>query len=150
MKEMNEHDTIVRIANSLRKLNQSFLQATWKDAEACGVTTIQFMALRMLKQYPMIGLGELSELMHIGESTTSGIVKRLVCAGLILQERPEEDRRAIRLKLSPAGEQLAEKANERIMKRLSSILEIPAEEIEQMLDTHAKIVQVLQKSGEEV
>jgi DNA-binding MarR family transcriptional regulator len=142
-------EKIMSITTSLRELNQNFYQTTRKDAETCGVTQIQYLVLRLLKQYPLIGLNELSDLMHTGASTTSGVVDRLVQAGVILREKPPTDRRAIVLKLSPEGEELMERMGKRIMKRLSPLLQIPDEDIGHLLRIHGQIVSILQQAREE-
>ncbi|TJY43218.1 MarR family transcriptional regulator [Cohnella pontilimi] len=146
---MEEQNPIVRISNSLRELNQTFFQTTRREAEACGTTQIQHLVLRLLKQYPMIGLNELSELMHTGASTASGVVDRLVHAGLIERDRLETDRRAVVLKLSPEGERLVEVTSERLLDRLSPLLSLPEEDVDQLLRIHGQIVQILQKAREE-
>ena len=143
---MEDQEKIVRITRSLRELNQSYYQATRKDAESCGVTPIQHLALRLLKQYPMIGLGELSDLMYTGASTASGVVDRLVRAGLIVRDRLKEDRRAVVLKLSAEGEELLARTSERILRRLSPLLELSEEDVGHLLRVHGKIIDILQKA----
>ncbi|WP_123040012.1 MarR family winged helix-turn-helix transcriptional regulator [Cohnella candidum] len=146
---MDEQNPIIRITNSLRELNQTYFQTTRKEAEACGITQIQYLMLRLLKQYPKIGLNELSELMHTGASTASGVVDRLVQAGLIERDRLETDRRAVVLKLSPEGERLVEVTSERVLKRLSPLLSLSEEDIGHLLRIHAQIVHILQKARED-
>jgi DNA-binding MarR family transcriptional regulator len=146
---LDEQQQILRIANSFREVNQQFYQATRKDADVCGVTPIQYLVLRMLKQYPQIGLTELSDLMHTGASTTSGVVDRLVQAALVAREKLSTDRRAIVLKLTPEGEDLITRTNERIMNRLSSLLELSPEDVEHLLRIHRQMVTILQKAREE-
>ena len=149
MENMDERSPIVRIGDSLRKLNQAFFQATRREAEACGVTPIQFLVLRILKKYPHIGLNELSELMYTGASTVSGIVERLVRAGLIKRERAEKDRRSVVLNLTSAGEELVVKAHERIMQRLSPLRQLSDEEVDHLLRIHETIIQILQQTRED-
>jgi DNA-binding MarR family transcriptional regulator len=149
MEDKDEQNPILRIGESLRELNRLFFHTARMDAEICGVTPIQFMALRMLHKYPMIGLQELSQLMHTGASTASGVVDRLEKAGLILRKRAESNRRAIVLQLSPAGETLLAKADERIMKRLSPLKQLSDEDVEQLLRIHSKMIDILQKVREE-
>ncbi len=137
------------IVHSLRELNRAFYLAIRKDVEDFGLTNIQFRAMRLLKQFPKIGLNELSNLMHSGASTASGIVERLVHAGLVLRERPDWDRRALVLMLSPAGEELLEQANGRIMRRLSPMLELSNADVEHMLRIHKQIIAILERVREE-
>lgn len=143
---MGDHQKIALIVNSLRELNRSYYQATRKDAEACGVTQIQHLVLRILKQYPLIGLNELSDMLHTGASTASGVVDRLVHAGLIVRDRPETDRRAVILKLTEEGEELLARSSERVMKRLSPLLTLSDEDIEHLIRIHGQIITMLQKA----
>ena len=142
---MNENHPIFRIGNSLRQLNQQFYNAARSEAERFGITPIQFMGLFVLKKHPMIGLGEFSELMYISPSTASGVIKRLTDAGLVLQERPEENRRALVLKLSESGETILRKANESIMQKLSCLMDLSDEEVEQLLRLHGRLLELLRK-----
>lgn len=139
-----------RIMNSLRELNQSYFQATRKDAESSGVTRTQLMAMKIVQKYPALGLGELSERMHSSPSTVSGIVDRLAQAGLIARERPQQDRRSVVLKLTPEGERLLEQTSKRIMDRLAPLLQqIPEEDIQHLLRIHGQIVNMLQQARED-
>ncbi|MBW5444607.1 MarR family transcriptional regulator [Cohnella sp. CFH 77786] len=140
---------IMQITRSMRELNQSFYHATRKDAEACGITQIQYLVLRALKQHPMIGLGELSDLIYTGASTASGVIDRLVQAGLVVRDRLEEDRRAVALKLSPEGEELLNRVGERMMKRLSPLLQLSEEDVGQLLRIQGQMVNLLQQAREE-
>lgn len=146
---MDENQQIMRIMNSLRELNQSFYQATRKEVEAFGITQIQMLVLRMLKQNPLIGLNELSDRMHTSASTTSGLADRLVQAGLIARERPAKDRRAIVLKLTEEGERLLERISECFMNRLSPLWRLSAEDYSHLLRIHGQIVNILQQARED-
>ncbi|WP_276352534.1 MarR family winged helix-turn-helix transcriptional regulator [Cohnella caldifontis] len=145
---MDDRNPIVRIGDSLRELNRVFFHVTRRDCEEFGITPIQFLALRVLKQYPRIGLNELSELMHSGASTVSGVVDRLVQAGFIERERLEKDRRAVELNLSSAGNEMVEQMNDRILDRLSPLLTLSEEDIGHLLRVQGKIIDLLQ-NGED-
>ena len=146
---MQEKERIYKIARSLREMNQAFFQATRKYAEMNGITYIQFLALRLIKQYPLIGLGELAVHMRASPSTVSGVVDRLVQAELIVRDRPEEDRRSLVIRLSPKGEELLSRAEEQILERLSPLMDIPEKDIDRMLKLHQQIIQILKKISEE-
>lgn len=147
---MDEQLPFSRIMNSLRELNQSFFQATRKDAEAFGVTRTQLMAMKILKNNPTISLGELSERMHSSPSTASGIVDRLVQAGLIVRDRTKQDRRSIVLKLTPEGERLLDLTSERIKGRLAPLMQqLPEEDVQHLLRIHGQIVNMLQQARED-
>jgi len=138
-----------RIIGSLRELNKAFFQATRKQIEENGITHFQYLVMKLLKKYPMIGLSELAGRMNASPSTVSGAVDRLVQAGLVIRERTEQDRRSLVIRLSPAGETLLGRTEAMIMERLSPLLEIPEEEISRMLEAHQQIIRILKKIGGE-
>ena len=146
---VDEQLPISQIMNSLRELNQIFFQATRKDAEAFGVTRIQLMALKIVKQNPTISMNELSDRMHSSPSTVSGVVDRLVQAGWIVRERPKRDRRSVVLKLTAEGDQLLELTSERIMSRLTPLMQLPEEDVRHLLRIHGLIVNILQQARED-
>jgi DNA-binding MarR family transcriptional regulator len=146
---MDDRDRIVQIGDSLRELKNVYFCTARLVAENFGITSTQFLALRILRKKPQIGLNELAERMHTGASTASGVVDRLVQAGYIERERLDSDRRSIVLKLSPEGEELLDRTNDRILNRLSPILQLSNEEVEQLLKTHRKIIALLQQTRED-
>ncbi|MBN2983555.1 MULTISPECIES: MarR family winged helix-turn-helix transcriptional regulator [Cohnella] len=141
---MEDELQISKLFKSFREVNQVFHQAIWRAAEGMGVTPIQFHALKTLKKHPRISLTELAELIHIGNSATSGIVDRLVKAGMVARERPETDRRTVALNVTPKGEELLRKANDSAMLGMSSLTELPEGDIDQLLRIHRAIVEKLQ------
>lgn len=64
-------------------------------------TAPQAMAVRQLKRTIYITLKELSEKLSLSKSTVSEIVDRLEKQGIVVREIPEDNRRIVRLSLSP-------------------------------------------------
>lgn len=64
-------------------------------------TAPQAMAIRMLHSTPYITLKELSEKLSLSKSTVSGIVDRLESENIVIREIPKENRRTVKLSLSP-------------------------------------------------
>lgn len=139
-----------KIMTSMRELNQSFFQATRKDAETFGITRIQLMVLKIVQQCSNLGMNELADRMHSSPSTVSGIVDRLVQAGLIVRDRPEKDRRSVVLKVTPEGKRLLELTSERIMNRLAPLMQqLSEEDVSHLLRIHGQIVNILQQARED-
>lgn len=80
------------ILSSFRCINHNFQQLLWKDAEELQITSTQLMVLRKLAMHPDIGITELADLLHLGNSAASGVVDRMVKAGLITRQRSQSDR----------------------------------------------------------
>jgi MarR family transcriptional regulator, organic hydroperoxide resistance regulator len=64
-------------------------------------TAPQSMTIRQLYSTPYITLKELSEKLSLSKGTVSGIVDRLENQGVVLREIPKDNRRTVRLSLSP-------------------------------------------------
>ncbi|CAM2788521.1 MarR family transcriptional regulator [Paenibacillus sediminis] len=146
---MNDpQDQLQKIVNSFRQLHQLFYQIRRKDLDEVGLTSIQFIVLKIISENPNIGLSELAQLSYMGNSTTSGVVDRLVKAGLVVRERCMEDRRSISLHLTEKGVELRNLTYSIGLKRLSPLLELPADDIEQLLTIHQKMIEKLTQRRE--
>ena len=143
-----EHEMVQRVLRSLREVNRALFQLLREEADMLDVTPIQMMVLKILAQRPNIGLTELAESLQVGNSTMSGVVDRLVYAGLVVRERSTEDRRSLTMRLTPEGEAKQEAAfgeDSYIMKRLLKILEISKEDLEHLFDIHQRILEKIQE-----
>jgi DNA-binding MarR family transcriptional regulator len=75
-----------------------------------GVGGAQLWALSVVAASPGIGVNALARAMDVHQTTASNLVKSLVTAGLIAAEKNAPDRRAVQLKLLPAGAKVMRKA----------------------------------------
>lgn len=77
-----------------------------------GVSVSQFDLLATLHRSPAGGLrmGELSDRLLVTEGNVTGLVDRLQAAGMVERHADPADRRAFRVRLTPAGRALAERA----------------------------------------
>lgn len=64
-------------------------------------TAPQAMAIRQLHNTPYITLKELCEKLSLSKGTVSGIIDRLENQGIVIREIPKDNRRTVRLSLSP-------------------------------------------------
>ena len=88
-------------------LNQTFR----RRLAHTGVTPDQFTALRTLMEHEPQGLTQsgLTRLIASDPNTIAALVERMEGAGWITRVRHEQDRRANRLRLSPAGQETYER-----------------------------------------
>ncbi|MCB1995058.1 MAG: winged helix-turn-helix transcriptional regulator [Burkholderiaceae bacterium] len=75
-----------------------------------GIGGAQVWALGIIGAQPGIGVGGLARAMHIHQSTASNLVRALVDRDLVSTAREGADRRAVQLRLLPAGTELLAKA----------------------------------------
>ncbi|OCT16342.1 hypothetical protein A8709_02615 [Paenibacillus pectinilyticus] len=144
-----EQQRTLQIIQSTREVKKAFYQVMAKASQHLGVTPIQSFVLRKLLEEPGITLSELAECIHLGKSTTSGIIDRMVAAELVSRERSDSDRRSVTLKLLEKGEILLQRMKESQVERLSPLLQLSDEELDSMIRIHKKIVHILHQQLEE-
>ncbi|TCM20840.1 MarR family transcriptional regulator [Novosphingobium sp. PhB165] len=75
------------------------------------VTAVQFAALITLRDHPGLGQQTLAGMIAYDRVTIGGVIDRLVQKGLVVREISPTDRRARVLALTPAGQDVLERAN---------------------------------------
>jgi DNA-binding MarR family transcriptional regulator len=92
------------------------------------ITRSQWWALANLSRHNGKGMmqTELASVMDVGKVTLGGLIDRLEAAGYVVREADPVDRRAKRVKMTPAGEKLlkkmasiAEKVNSAVVRDLT-------------------------------
>jgi len=79
-------------------------------ANRLGVTATQLNVLKLLEEIGELSLSELSRKLAAQNSTVTGIVDRMVQAGLVSREQSTEDRRVWRIKPTDQGLLLSRQA----------------------------------------
>jgi DNA-binding MarR family transcriptional regulator len=75
-----------------------------------GIGGAQLWALSVVRTSPGIGVNDLARAMDIHQTTASNLVKVLVGSGLMVAEKNGPDRRAVQLRVTPAGGRVLRKA----------------------------------------
>lgn len=94
----NPSERIVYLFKSIQKVYKDQL---FEKSKQYGFTGPQIGLIIGLHKNPYITLKEISECLGLSKSTVSGIVDRLVEKGVVIREIPENNRRIVRLSLSP-------------------------------------------------
>ena len=74
-----------------------------------GIAGAQVWALSVVREQPGIGVSGLARAMDIHQSTASNLVKPLLEQGLVVADRGD-DKRAVHLRITPAGTRVLRKA----------------------------------------
>lgn len=77
---------------------------------SAGVGGAQLWALSIIQARPGLGVGALARAMDVKQSTASNLVKALVERGLVAATREAADRRAVQLRVQPAGRKVLRQA----------------------------------------
>lgn len=93
-------DDASQIVDLYKRIQRRFRQIAMENPLLSEYTLPQILLIKVLYHHPGITLTELSKHMSLAKSTVSGIVDRMVEKGLINREKPEENRRIVRLTLT--------------------------------------------------
>jgi|GEM_PF-1068258 len=140
------------VANKMETVSEHIAMLTHKLlAKFFNLTLNQIGVLSYLRRIPSsISMGELSKAMKIKMSNLTFITDSLVKEGLIKRYREEEDRRVVRLNLTPKGKQIINHFwNWRMNLWQSIVSEFDKELIDKMIEILDKIIKVLKRRLEE-
>ena len=110
MASMSRDAQISETMQSLRRIFKAIEDYSQEVSSSFGITGPQLWALKIVSQHAGLPLGDLSRKMYLHPSTVTGVVDRLEDKGYVVRDRDSVDRRVVRVKLTPAGQDLAAKA----------------------------------------
>jgi DNA-binding MarR family transcriptional regulator len=112
-------------------------------AEICSkhdLSPAQAQLLCVIKDQPR-GMTELSRMLRLERPGLSGLVDRVERRGLLRRDRPEHDRRAVTLSLTPRGKETVEAFYAEVSDRLVTVVaHLPASDRRQFERIATKIV----------
>jgi DNA-binding MarR family transcriptional regulator len=105
-----------------------------------GITATQLNVLKLLQTVGDLSLSELSKRMSAKNSTITGIIDRMVDAGLVAREQSAEDRRVWKIRLLPEGRAMARKVEIAPWELLrDAVTALPPAELDQLIATLLKL-----------
>lgn len=105
-----------------------------------GITATQLNALKLLQSVGDISLSDLSKRMSATNSAITGLVDRMVQAGLVAREQSPEDRRVWKIKLTTEGRAMAKKVDVAPWEILRDALSaLPQAELDHLIKTLLKV-----------
>lgn len=103
-------DPAARVLRQFRLVFNAVKTHFQQVEKRAGVGGAQLWAMSVLRERPGIGMRELAEAMDVRPSTASNLVRVLVEREMIATRRDETDRRAVQLRLLPAGTRALKRA----------------------------------------
>jgi DNA-binding MarR family transcriptional regulator len=100
---MAKEQDVAEVVTSLRRLFKAIHEYSKRIFKATGLSGPQVWALTILESEPGLSHGELAERLFAHRSTVSGIVDRLEQRGVVTRTTDPDDRRGVRLALTPRG-----------------------------------------------
>jgi DNA-binding MarR family transcriptional regulator len=108
------HEIVARLDRLARK----------RVLDARGVSYPEFLVAMAVREMARPTHGEVGDLLDMSKSLVSQRVTGLVAKGLILQRRDEQNRRKVRLELTPAGQRVLEEIYRDLANNASKIFNI--------------------------
>ncbi|ASC70050.1 hypothetical protein XM38_009800 [Halomicronema hongdechloris C2206] len=134
----------------LTKIGLAIKSQNWQAADALGLSPTQGHILALL-QHPhgsgTMRLGDIAQALAITPATASDAVRVLVDKGLVQKKRAADDRRAIAIGLTSAGQQQAAVIADWSDFLLTAVNQLSAEEQAIFLQGLIKIIGNLQQQG---
>jgi DNA-binding MarR family transcriptional regulator len=109
-------------------------------ARRANLTGPQLTVVKILEGIGDLSLSELSERIRAQNSTVTGIIDRMVREGLVVRARSSEDKRVVKIKLTPKGAKLARAIKVEPMEVFRTALDsLSSQETRALLDILTKI-----------
>ncbi|GDY31183.1 MarR family winged helix-turn-helix transcriptional regulator [Gandjariella thermophila] len=142
-------DELMAAVAGLRRLIRRRLRDRWPGERLRGA---EVELLRVVEDQPGIGVAAAARELHLAGNSVSTLVNRLVDAGLLSRETDPSDRRAARLRLTPAAAHRLtawrQARSELVGRALAGLDAADVEAIEQALPALRRLAERLAGSGE--
>ncbi|MEY2952874.1 MAG: hypothetical protein RLZZ401_961 [Pseudomonadota bacterium] len=120
--------------HAIRPLHQISVAIFMQEAEAHGVTPVQYAAMQTVGNCPGIDQRTLASTIGFDTSTIGGVIDRLEARGLVLRNASPDDRRVRQLTLTAEGVALLAAATPAMLRAQERMVEplLPRERVEFM------------------
>jgi DNA-binding MarR family transcriptional regulator len=109
---------------AFRKALRKFLRFVEEGARDSGLTPQQhqvLLAIRGFTDRDWASVGEIADSLQLEHNTTVGLIDRCHLAGLVERTRDTEDRRVVKVSLTPAGEKVLEHLTRRNLNEIRAL-----------------------------
>ncbi len=142
---------IAEIMQSLRRIFKAIQDYFQEISKKYGITGPQLWALKTVAANGSLSLGELSKKMYLHPSTISGVVDRLEKKGFVVRDRGQEDRRVVKVQLTPRGKKIVAKAPNPIQgKMIYGLNRLKKKELTSIYDAVKELVEIVEAQNVKV
>ncbi len=113
------------------------------------ITLPQFFLMSLLRKEGELKMTDIARFLHVTTAAATGVVERLVNGGYLLRVYDPDDRRIIKVKLSPRGLNTVVKVLQERRRMIIDIFsKIPPEDRQQYLAILMKVQQVMREQNQ--
>lgn len=143
---MNENATQIKdLIFSLRSLRKETRRIFAYQAKKQQLTETWIIALGALTSKDPSSLEELAQALRLSNSTTSGIVDRMIAEGLVTKARAEDNKRRINIRPTQKGRQKYADTYTDFWEKLAPLETIERANLTNLLATQAKLLAKLER-----
>lgn len=110
MSELPDHQVSLEVLKKFRLILGSIKKHFRDVEEICGISSSQVWILKIVEQYPLIGINQISEKMSIHQTTASLLVEKLSKKNFVEKTKDSKDLRKVGLKITNQGKQILSQA----------------------------------------
>jgi DNA-binding MarR family transcriptional regulator len=116
-----------------------------------GITGRQRLIIRVVGEFPGISAGDLARVLHLDPSTLTGALQLMSRRGLLVLRSDQNDRRRLRLHLTPKGRRLGQTSTGAVEAAVSRTLaRVPASKVKVTRDVLSLLAENLDRREGEV
>jgi len=144
---MNIHrdDAVSGIMQSLRRIFKAIQDYSHEVSRNYGITGPQLWAIKTISLEGRLSLGDLGKRMYLQPSTITGLIDVLEQKGYVGRVRDREDRRVVKVQLTPRGQQLAKKAPSPAQgKMIYGLTKLRGRELNLIFNSIQKLVEIME------
>ena len=133
------------IMQSLRRIFKAIQDYSHEVSKNYGITGPQLWAIKTVSLNGKLSLGDLGNRMYLQPSTITGLIDVLEKKGYLARVRDREDRRVVKVQLTPKGQRLAKKApNPAQGKMIYGLTKLKRRELNLIFNSIQKLVEIME------
>ena len=142
---------ISEIMQSLRRIFKAIQDYSHEVSEKYGITGPQLWVLKTISLNGNLALGDLGKRMYLHPSTITGLIDVMERKGYVARVRDQEDRRVVKVQLTPKGQRLSIKApNPAQGKMIYGLRKLKKDELNLIFNSIRKLVEIMEAQNVKV
>jgi len=138
-------DAVSGIMQSLRRIFKAIQNYSHEVSKKYGITGPQLWVIKTISLNGKLSLGDLGKEMYLQPSTITGLIDVLEQKGYVGRVRDREDRRVVKVQLTPKGQRLAKKApNPAQGKMIYGLTKLKRRELNLIFNSVQKLVEIME------
>ena len=138
-------DSVFGIMQSLRRIFKAIQDYSHEVSKNYGITGPQLWVIKTVSLNGKLSLSDLGKGMYLQPSTITGLIDALERRGYVARVRDREDRRVVKVQLTPKGQRLAKKApNPAQGKMIYGLTKLKSSELNLIFNSVQKLAEIME------